>query len=1117
MTLNLVRVRHYLNEFRWDKLFFEEMGWDHSSGELSVTVAKEDYTLRSLAQKRGVQIFECQPDAAGKVPEYDVRRKIEKAVAKSAHEHLIIFIDAAKSTQIWQWVARQPGQPIAYREYPFCPATQSGDSVIQKLELISFPLSAEEGLALTGVVFALRDAFDRDKVTKKFYDQFKKEHADFLKFIKGIPIDAYREWYASLMLNRLMFIYFIQEKGFLDGDTRYLQNRLKMVLQRKGKDKFLSFYRYFLLRLFHEGLGQQTAQRSADFESILGQVPYLNGGLFEVHELEQTYSGIDIPDDAFHRLFAFFDGWRWHLDERPLKNDREINPDVLGYIFEKYINQKQMGAYYTKEDITGYIAKNTVIPHLFDATEKKCAIAFQPGSALWRLLRDDPDRYIYSAMRKGLIDEQGEVIPLPRDIGRGLEDVGQRGGWNRPAETEFALPTETWREHVARRERCLEIREKVATGEIHQINDLITYNLDIRQFAQDVITTCEGPELLRAFYNTLAGRVPEKSNEQFEPGISVLDPTCGSGAFLFAALNILEPLYEACLTRMRAFVDDMDNSGEPHSPQKYADFRRILADLEKHPNARYFILKSIVVNNLYGVDIMEEAVEICKLRLFLKLVAQVDKVKELEPLPDIDFNIRAGNTLVGFATLDDVKRTLEGTLADKELRGKVDRIEEDAEVIERAFERFHEMQTGLGIDAQEFGAAKRTLRDRLKELAAKLDGFLAEEYAVDVRDKKAYDKWINYHEPFHWFAEFYGIISQGGFDVVIGNPPWKEYASVKRTYTVSGYFTERCGNLHGICTERALRLRSGMGRMSFIVQLPLTSSSRMNSVRSLLRQRSSSLFVVPFDDRPGKLFDGLEHCRSTIFFSEAPSSKGTTLYTARYQRWPTEARPNLFAQLEFARHSGEAILPGLFPKYASDLEVSIFAKVKARSDTTFGESLSPKATRHFVFYQEATQYWVKAAYGLPFYSKNGDVGAPAHGRHLYFGTAESAYGGLALLNSSLFYAYFIAHGDCFHLSDNLVWSFPTPRKLMSDQQLTCLGKRLQTSLTSNAARKTIRTRAGDEITYAEFFAARSKDIIDEIDCLLAKHYGFSKQEVDFIINYDFDFRMNLSEEVDEDE
>jgi len=72
--------------------------------------------------------------------------------------------------------------------------------------------------------------------------------------------------------------------------------------------------------------------------------------------------------------------------------------------------------------------------------------------------------------------------------------------------------------------------------------------------------------------------------------------------------------------------------------------------VDKHPSRRYFIFKSIILHNLFGVDIMAEAVEICKLRLFLKLVSQVDAGRELEPLPDIDFNIRAGNTLVGYAT-----------------------------------------------------------------------------------------------------------------------------------------------------------------------------------------------------------------------------------------------------------------------------------------------------------------------------------------------------------------------------------------------------------------------------------------------------------------------------------
>ena len=119
----------------------------------------------------------------------------------------------------------------------------------------------------------------------------------------------------------------------------------------------------------------------------------------------------------------------------------------------------------------------------------------------------------------------------------------------------YALPTETWREHVARRQRCLELRDKLQAGEMHQINDLITYNLDIRQFAEDVISNCEGPELVRAFYQAISS-------------VTVLDPTCGSGAFLFAALNILEPLYEACLDRMQAFVDDLERSGERHHPEE---------------------------------------------------------------------------------------------------------------------------------------------------------------------------------------------------------------------------------------------------------------------------------------------------------------------------------------------------------------------------------------------------------------------------------------------------------------------------------------------------------------------------------------------------------------------
>lgn len=89
-----------------------------------------------------------------------------------------------------------------------------------------------------------------------------------------------------------------------------------------------------------------------------------------MHDLEATHPSIDIPDEAFERLFAFLGCLGLASDDRLLASGKEINPDVLGYIFEKYINQKQMGAYYTKEDITGYIAKNTVVPHLIEQASR---------------------------------------------------------------------------------------------------------------------------------------------------------------------------------------------------------------------------------------------------------------------------------------------------------------------------------------------------------------------------------------------------------------------------------------------------------------------------------------------------------------------------------------------------------------------------------------------------------------------------------------------------------------------------------------------------------------------------------------------------------------------------
>ena len=708
--LNERNTRQSLKESDFENLFTQELGWDHHTQSLNIRVDETAYQLTAIAEKRGLVVFECPATGTdGRIPDYATRRKIQKQVSKLVHEHFIIYTDRKNNIDVWQWVKREQGKPDACREHRYNRNEHSGESLIQKLKTIAFSLDEEEQLTLFEVTGRVRTAFYAERVTKKFYDRFKKEHDAFLKFLNGIPDEGMQKWYVSVMLNRLMFIYFIQKKSFLDNNENYLHTKLTES-QANGSNRY---YKDFLCPLFFEGFAKPEAERNREMKRLLGKIPYLNGGIFQKHQLETLHGeSIDIPDKAFEQLFKFFEQYDWHLDDRPLKNDNEINPDVLGYIFEKYINQKQMGAYYTKEDITEYISKNTIIPFLFDKAKKACKIAFEGDASVWKLLQEDPDRYIYDAVKTGV------DLDLPAEIAAGINDVSKRTEWNTPADPDYALPTEIWRETVARRQRYETVRSKLVNGEITDINDLITYNLNIRQFAQDVIENCEGPELLRAFWKAITE-------------VTILDPTCGSGAFLFAALNILEPLYEACLDRMQVFLDEVELISESHHSRRYSDFRDILERIKRHPNREYFVLKSIIINNLYGVDIMDEAVEICKLRLFLKMVAQLEDVRRIEPLPDIDFNIQAGNTLVGYATYDEVKKAVESRL---DFDDAMKRIEEKAEDVDELFTLFRQQQTELGGTVTP--TEKQVLQDKLKVLEDELNGYLAGEYSINTQQTR---------------------------------------------------------------------------------------------------------------------------------------------------------------------------------------------------------------------------------------------------------------------------------------------------------------------------------------------------------------------------------------------
>ncbi|MEM9121027.1 MAG: DNA methyltransferase [Cyanobacteria bacterium P01_F01_bin.56] len=1087
-------VRTYLQQFDFESLFIEELGWDMAEQPLiPVGIDDEPYQAQTIAQKRGMFVYHCQPENGGSIPNNGARRKIEKQINQYTREHLIIYSDAEQQNQIWQWVRREKGKPLAVREYSYH-ITQDGESLVQKLEALEIDFEEEDNLTLTEVTKRTKKAFDVDKVTKKFYNRFEKEHQRFLDFITGIQELFDKEKYSSIMFNRLMFVYFMQKKKFLDDDRDYLRNRLSRCQQEHGDVEFYSFYRYFLLRLFHEGLGSPVRD-DPTLESLIGKIPYMNGGLFDVHELEERYPDIQIPDEAFKAIFDFFDDFHWHLDDRPLRNDKEINPDVLGYIFEKYINQKQIGAYYTKEDITEYISKNTIIPYLFDAAKRECAIAFEPNGEVWRLLRDNPNRYIYDAVQKGV------DLELPEEIAVGIEDVSKRDIWNRFAEPDYALPTELWREHVARRQRCLEIREKLSKGEIHDINNLITYNLNIHQFAQDVVDKCEGPELLRGFYKAISQ-------------ISVLDPTCGSGAFLFAALKILEPLYKACLDRMQGFVDDLEHSTEKPHPEKFRDFRQTLEHAAKHPNRGYFILKSIILGNLYGVDIMEEAVEICKLRLFLKLVSQVDAKPEkpnygLEPLPDIDFNIRAGNTLVGFANYDEVKKAVEGDEQRKiDLFSDTQRIDESAEVADRAFQMFRKQQTELDMDASRFKTAKAEVKRRLEELNNELNRYLADQYKLGLSEKdKSLEKWRRSHQPFHWFVEFHRIIRNGGFDVVIGNPPYVELIKIKKQYRCIEYRTERCGNLYALCSEKSYELMAETSRFGFIVQQPVVSTQRMSAIRQIFLKDSSFIAFSTYDDRPSKLFDGIHHARTAIILSKKGKLDDSNLYVSSYQKWYKQERQHLFHNIGYTALPSNLNLDYV-PKINSDIELSITRKL-IKNLSQLSNLISSSSEHNKIYYKiTGVGHWFTITNRPPRFYREGVESSSTREKSINFDSKRKRDYVLCILNSSLFYWFYQVRTNCRDFNPSDYKSFPWGR-FPIDDDCSRFADMLQEKLDQSSILVNLNHSKTGAIELEQFKPREAKEVIDSIDAYIANQYELDSDELDFIRNYDVKYRMGL--------
>ena len=500
---------------------FLGLGWDNPPDTGPVEIDDTGLTARRVAAKKGVAVWLVVWDAP---PHGLEKRRVSIVLRRHSPLGRLVLFDTPDEV-LFLWPEQTPSGNDRIVEHVYRKGSGGGDAVLQRLERVRFTLAQQATLTPLIVRDRVRRSFNVEKITKSFYQEFQKHHTGLAESIEGIEGAENRRWYASVLLNRLMFIYFIQRKGFMDGDPRYLRNRLRSVRELSSSGQPHAFFCEFLLPLFHQGLGQPNPEfDNTAVGCLIGRLPYVNGGLFETHQLERN-TEISIRDESFERIFEFFDKWRWHLDESSTGADNEISPEILGFIFEQHVNKKATGTYYTKPDVTRYMAASTIIPALAD---RLAAAGLDDPSVL---LPGSGADYVHTSLGYGIT----ESLP-PGSLDPQATPDPTLG---------IALDGERWCDVFHRRQQYEQIVNKMSTAEESwTIDDAVTHNLDLSTLMIDYLSCLNTYDECRTAFDVLRS-------------LTICDPTVGSGAFLLAALDILDPLYTTVLETAR-YLDAKD-------------------------------------------------------------------------------------------------------------------------------------------------------------------------------------------------------------------------------------------------------------------------------------------------------------------------------------------------------------------------------------------------------------------------------------------------------------------------------------------------------------------------------------------------------------------------------
>lgn len=531
-----------------------------------------------------------------------------------------------------------------------------------------------------------KDAFNVEKVTDKFFEDYKSIFLIIRKELKKQKMDVkVAHEFTLQFLNRIMFVYFVAKKNWLNNDKKFMKTYWTSYkqLNKMGNNEF---YTRWLQPLFFEAFnnkGKFHSELPEDINKILANCPYLNGGLFTRKEGLDNLK-IIISDTLFKDIFEFFESYNFTIKEDSILDiEVAVDPQMIGYVYESLANVTEdvyeqeedlrgdWGIYYTPRIEVDFMCRRSIVEYLANRTN---------------LQKNDLYEFVF--------DEDKEKI-----------------------EKKFNL------------------------------------------------ANC---------WDKIEGALDE---------LSVVDPACGSGAFLVGMLNVLIDLYKPIYRKTKTSLTDFE--------MKYRILQR----------------------SLYGVDVMPWAIHAAELRLWLQLIVETqfneDELRKHPLLPNLNMNLRIGDSLVQeiggiifnvrtnnlksflkkkledlkqekqkfyecsptakYKTVDEFRK-IEAGLFTEIINERIESLESDILVLSNSVRR-KEKQTGL------FGSQINVNAEMIKKEKhnlAKIDENIANcKEEIEKLTKIKLELKDPLKKPFVWDIDFAEIFSdKNGFDIVIGNPPY---------------------------------------------------------------------------------------------------------------------------------------------------------------------------------------------------------------------------------------------------------------------------------------------------------------------------------------------------------